>query len=373
MEQFANTALIQRWLPDLSEHDPSSRTHDELISSAFQCILSNFANLVKHLRGNFQSPELRSLADTLRDELERLYLWGQGLSFRTLGNLLAEDDDLSLSVLARLYELGTAILKALLPAATEVCASALEKVDSRFLGFMLEALLRTLQEKDQDAIDYGVPQKMEHAVADIRLATDDIKALVDCLMDLAQAIEDVPIDDEAEDLSEPDVEKFMVSSVQAHVYCGRIRDRFRNAPKWLVERLGEANATRSEWILSRQPKEEQAYAVIETDKQTLTTSDLPSENVFSNFTGTSSATGSDKVFDMAALRTSSKGSSFRGLAGGEDTQSVTSLTSIGTTQSVVDQGRARVPSLPKGASDGNPFNCLVCSERVVITSRRAWK
>ncbi|RYP03129.1 hypothetical protein DL765_010585 [Monosporascus sp. GIB2] len=152
--------------------------------------------------------------DQCRNDSERFFLWGDGLSIT--------DGDLD-ETLERTKE-----------------------VRFRVLSLLLETML---QEMEPDEFIREAPgSESDSSESETPDIVAEISTYVDCLLDMAPVLENPAIDI---DMDWPDKppgrtkEKFTVSSDEALIYCRRIRDRFESAPKYLVERLAEANVIRA--------------------------------------------------------------------------------------------------------------------------------
>src|SRR5204863_7195033 len=86
-----------------------------------------------------------------------------------------------------------------------------------------------------DASEYEVTEILE-----------EISIYVDCLLDLSPSLDNPALDIQVADQPLTQAkESFTVSSTEGLIYCRKIRDRFEVLPKYLVERLAEANVLRA--------------------------------------------------------------------------------------------------------------------------------
>ncbi len=195
---------------------------------------------------------------------------------------------------------------------------------------------------------------------------DDLATYTDCLMDLAPALENPATDVDFKEQAVSNIETFRVSSVMAASYCHKIRDRFPDLDKRLVERLGEANQKRSQRII------ENTSAEMKAQTKDVLRPDDASEPIFSesrpDFTDTTKSTYfSDSVFSKDQKVGLTKEEY-------DDAASQTTFASFSTTFSVSHQGRPRVPNLPAEARAGKPFQCMACGKQLKnIRNRRMWK
>ncbi|KAK1763703.1 Metallo-dependent phosphatase-like protein [Phialemonium atrogriseum] len=300
-----------------------------------------------------------------RNELERFFLWGQGLSVVDggLDEVLAHSKELHFRVLSLLSQLGTVILHSLSRHAVSASKILTDQRDD--LRTLLETTETMLQECDSERL--GPDTLSDYADSDygVEDALDDITTYVDCLLDLAPSLDNPALDMQFESSGEAsslDKESFVASNEEALIYCRRLRDRFSDLPKYLVERLAEANVLRAaelRSLRSRPSKQDPQIADDMVSESLFTTTDhrvtdttkstVPSSSVFSN----------SFDFKIPTRRLS-------------DGASEATFASFSTAQSTFNQGRPRVPPMPE--LEGNGFNCPSCSARIVdITSRKAWK
>ncbi|KAK3989643.1 hypothetical protein QBC44DRAFT_369941 [Cladorrhinum sp. PSN332] len=155
------------------------------------------------------------------------------------------------------------------------------------------------------------PQTQE-STSDAGEILDSVTTYIDCLMDLSDSLQN-PVQDLLNgQLSALEPERFEVRP-DADRYCRRIRDQYPLLPKYLVEHLGILNAERYFRLRSL---DEDALEVIDSN----------------------------------------------------------SISTYGTTQSTINNGKARIPLTPNEAHGGQPFTCTVCYASVSgITTRSQWK
>lgn len=345
------------------EHPKSSETG--FASDLYASILHSFSRLsccsTSHNAGPYNYNSF------LQNELERLHLWGNGHSVLDghFDRSLSQSPELRQAVLVRLYEMGSLIHYALIPrlmveTEIELFARSREEL-SQYLRIALDISEETHEEPTRDGQCGGNIYSLD----DIPDLLEELKTIIDCLMDLSIMMNDLRIESNVEVGATGLVETFEVSSPQALVYCRKIRDQFPALPQILVERLGEANSIRSRSISMKSIQQEKDetedvanYAVTELE--------APSENLMSSsgFTaGNSSIKSSlaESVFDRR-LRTTR-----------EDTRSVATFASINSTLHGINEGKRRVPPMPSPASTGETFECPLCSRQVNITDRSKWK
>ncbi|KAJ5178821.1 hypothetical protein N7492_002031 [Penicillium capsulatum] len=185
----------------------------------------------------------------LRSELERLFLWGDSfpLSDGQFDEVLSRSSELRHAILSALGELGHVVKDDLLPA----LVGEQEGSDRSFaqitkdLQLLLEKTATVLDASDEHS-EPGSLSDAGSVRSDVDEVLDDIAFYINCLMDLAPALDSPVLDPELDHSLHSTVETFNVSSPQAQFFCRHIRDRFPKMARFLVERLGEANADRAE-------------------------------------------------------------------------------------------------------------------------------
>jgi hypothetical protein len=234
-------------------------------------------------------------------------------------------------------------------------------------------LRRLLENAEAVLNENGHPMRQSDAFSDSDVSEsdfaegiDDLAIYTDCLMDLAPALENPATDLNFKEQVDSKIETFRVSSAMAASYCRKIRDRFPNLDIILVERLGEANQTRSQRI--------QESLLANSEAQTKDSPDLeiPSGSVFSESCPELTETTKPTYFSESVYDEDRDG----GLTKDEydDVASQTTCASFSTTFSTMSQGRPRVPALPEEAKSGNPFECLACGKELRnIRTRQVWK
>lgn len=137
----------------------------------------------------------------------------------------------------------------------------------------------------------------------------------------------------------------------ARQYVMQIRDKYRNAPTTLVERLGEANWQRFVRIRGKK------YEVEGLDQ------DPESEEMRLSFRS---------AFVPTDFHDSGLGTSVT--FGHHASRSVASHTSFLSSQSDARKGRLAVPPTPAEVHDGQPFICPICEQKLAdIRNRTEWK
>lgn len=353
---------IERWVPEPAP----SKGGAGFIAKLFTTINRAMASLTSVLTMTKDGAHRQC-----RNDFERFFLWGQGLSVvdGNLDEVLAYSKELHFRVLTLLLRLGTVVLQGLSRDAILVSSGDLtgQCDDLRTLLDMTETIL--LQEpesddfagldalSDSDGSDYGTTEIVE-----------EISIYVDCLLDLSPSLDNPVLDIQVEGSDEPstqDKESFNVSSEEALIYCRKIRDRFEALPKFLAERLAEANVLRAATLrdMRSQPIKYEVpvndgftESLFSATDQRLTEgskSTVPSSSIFSSHVDSSSM-WSKKQVDF------------------DDNTSDATFASFSSATSAAGQGRPRVPPMPE--SEGNGFDCPICLLRVTnVKSRKTWK
>lgn len=366
---FLSRQDIESWVPDAAASKGSVGFVAKLSTSISRAIAS-----LREVLFEIQD----EACPVCQNELERFLLWCQGVGVADgrLDDVLSRSKELHRQVLALLLRLGGSVLQAMLQLPRQLSQVQLDDCDH--LRALLEVVETMLRESDSDqherpdtpsgsdSSDYGLVETME-----------EVSAYVDCLLDLAPALDNPALDIQTDDTEEPlpgANESFTTSCEAALVYCRKIRDRFDALPKYLVERLAEANAVRAVKIREMQRQiigketpandgiSESLFSrkrpqITETPK-----SSVPSTSVFSSAMATSSRWSAQ----LASL------SKRIGSADIDDNISDATFASFSTAASSIGKGRPRVPPMPDVQEGG--FDCTVCLLRLAnITTRKQWK
>jgi hypothetical protein len=343
---------------------PSNRPG--FVAKLFATIKAAFASLAALLSGTSVDDRYQRC----QNELERFFLWGQGLSVDNgqLDEILAHSEELHFRVLSLLLRLGTVILDSLSREQSSRSMVLSEQCDD--LRTLLETTEVKLQEFEPELIrpdTLSVSDTSEYGLEEIM---DDVTTYVDCLLDLAQSLDNPALDMPVENLeqfSTKNKEAFAVSTEEAAIYCRKIRDRFISLPKYIVERLAEANVVRAAALRSARSRNE--FSTTMTDAKS-----FPSESLFSTIdrgvTDTTKSTApSSSVFSSLLKRATKRPT---GISQFSDNASKATFASFSTSQSAISQGQVRVPPIPE--LEGDSFACPICYRRVCgVVSRKAWK
>jgi hypothetical protein len=305
---------------------------------------------------------------TCLNEVERFFLWGQGLSVPDgdLEEVLAFSKELHLQVLSLLLRLGTAVLHSTsqIPAPVSQHLTA-QRDDLRVLLETTEAVLR--QPDPDDAARPDSPTPSDLSDAGLIDTVDEISVYVDCLLDLSPSLDKPALDLQTggdEEGARKPTEAFSVSSEEAQLYCRKIWDRFEALPKYLVERLAEANVRRAAALRDFRSRAAKADFV-----------DDISENLFSTTDG-----GPSKMTKSGAV-SSSVFSSVPGLAlsgpskvPAAETDDSASFATFATLSSLHPRPECGVPASPMLEPQGQWIDCPICCSSIAnVASRDQWK
>lgn len=231
-----------------------------------------------------------------------------------------------------------------------------------------------LAHKEDNVLSSPIQDKssLDETIGSLERITFEINFSTQCLVDLSSSLADLATEYFAEELpgdsNHSHLEVFQVSSPQAQTYCRKIRDRFCELPRYLVERLGEANAKRAAMIQAAQSRREELPNETNCMKggESLFSSGVPKLTEI-----TMSTRIQDSVFDISTPMP--KDTYSKQVINFNDAASRATYASFSTSLSTTDQGRPRVPPVPEEAEKGLPFDCIACSTKLQGTDRRAWK
>lgn len=312
---------------------------------------------------------------TLHRKSEQLLLWGDGHTAfdGSLDDLLSKSTQLRHAIFASLYGLGSAIETEW--SRVEVWQSTNNKGNNINQSSLKE--LRMLLEQAAFILDRSSDLNKNYLSDDDCSLTgiddffDDVSGYIDCLTDLSFALDNPILDPEPFDSFNRTSESFEVASPLAIPYCHRIRDRFDKLEKWLVERLGEANAHRADSLRVLRDMNQQARTA-QLDVETHTPSEPPPSTKFfdSGLGLLSTQSGRTSERPLHALtRPSPDIPDFS-----VDASSLATSKSFTTIASTLTLGRPRVPLLPKEAQTGVTFSCTVCRRQLPCRlARDVWR
>jgi len=350
---------VSQWLPDPNP-ELSTITSEGIASNLFDTILTLFSSLTKLAAETCEenTSVRKSQVLTSQNEVERLFLWGDGVSAYEgrLDVILSRSSELREDILSILSELGDTITTAFFTAVNGQCSMALiqQKSDTEKL---LEKVAFLLQrpEKRESAIWVA----NESPLLDLEDCLDAIGAFIDCLMDLTVALENPASDPDQGPVekSRLEFEIFDVHSA-ALIYCRRIRDRWKSLPKYLVERLGTANMERAEAIRQLSIERDRLVDAIKNDQP----DDFQEESLFSRplplqGTDTTKSGTKNSIFDKSEEKAA--------FLEPEDTLSIGTVLTSSTSRSSMGIGKPRIPPMP----DQSTFQCVSCPKTL---SREQW-
>lgn len=346
---------VGTWLPE-----PCQVSLSGVAGSLFEAIV---AVLITITRAAPQKEAAR-----LRSELERLVLWGGSFSLSDgrLDELLSRSSELRHAILSALCELGKVVKDDLQPALVgeQKDCSASPSHTTEDLQLLLEKAASVLDVSDETLSDDGSLR------SDVDEIFEDLALYIDCLMDLSPALDSPILDPELDRPLHRHIETFNVSSSQAQVFCRHVRDRFPKMAKFLVERLGEANAVRADRLKAIRDRATEPRAVSTHALRNLldgTSKQAHSDNGPKMTASSAYSTHlTESVFDEPHSTAKDK-------AFGDDC-SITTFATNSTSVSTLQKHRPRVPPLPNEAAEGKPFKCLICHYHLArINTRAAWK
>jgi hypothetical protein len=381
-----------------------------IVGLFYNAIFGLFSRLLQDMQ-NSASPS-QPIIRRYKDELRRLYLWGDGFS--------VEEGQLD-EVLVRTVEVAHNVLSILLQL-SRVLVSDLHRISGLDGMMVRQDLTKDINEVKQmqeqvylilqnSEIPQANPYPYSDSDSESQLSgleeecVEDITTYIDCLMDLGQAIEYPAMDpfDGENGSSQQDVEIFDVTTSQALSYCRKIRDRFPYLPKYLVERLGESNVVRAIRISNAQETQRRIVdsmslsSKFEEASENRTATNPITESLFSSTnphltettksTIQTSSSLSASLAPVEGLRSHLAPSfleitdknhrvSVRSFVPSEldDAASVVTFASYSTTASAISQGRPRMLPMPEVAGTWDKFDCPVCWRKLQgPMTRLTWK
>lgn len=287
----------------------------------FEVIFQGFSSFCKEI-STLNPSATKQQESRCRDELERLFLWADGVSIQN-GNLdkaLSRSSALRSSVISILFELGNAVCNDLCkPIHTSGDFTVQFDEQQRKATDLLQRTAgASLQEYSQAPHLVGeATYGSESFQPDLDDVLDNIATFNGCLMDLSLALERPAFDITRTHLKTSDSAEPFNAPHAALPYCRKIRERFPKLPLYLVGRLGIANLHRANILR--------------------------------------------EIKNLVQ-------------SGGHETSAEESFAMFSASTSTVNQGRPRVPPLPEKAGNGNPFICEYCAKTVSgVSTRRQWK
>lgn len=237
---------------------------------------------------------------------------------------------------------------------TSICTTLLSRLLSLFptLGLaneadtlkrILEAATICLEEtyQDGDSTDSNGDRSYKLADDNIDEVIKDLELDIDCLIAM-----DSLITCPADRILEESRESASTTMAPHNVFCERVANRFPAANESLVQQLGEAT-----WATFLRCKELREQNELRGRSEMITEvvenrSDFPAHTMTTSARSKDSALGSSLPTSYAETIMSYRRH---------------------------DGDSIRVPPLPKSASDGVPFDCMVCGVTIVARTNSAWK
>jgi hypothetical protein len=312
-------------------------------------------------------------------EVERLVLWGVDVAAtdNRLDEVLSQSVELQKAVIFALLELGNIIKVDVLPqTSSSIDRAATTGTTQEDLIVLLERAWSIVDsERSREVISFSDDIS---APRDDDQLLEDIAIYVDCLMDVSQALQAISAETEWSDVPrQPGGERFNVVSPEAQIFCRKIRDRFPMAPKYLVERLGQANALRSQMLRRAQSEADiRNKSLPEPVTSAHTKSEQPTRTS-TRGTETRSSNQSASLWDKSTAHTNAQ---IRSRA--SDTQSIATFSNFSVSMKNSSFGRThpRVPPLPSpsiakdDAGSESLITCPLCHQKLSSTlSRTSWK
>lgn len=337
-----------------------------IVAKLFTMINSSMVVLVTSL-----SPLEAGPRQICSNDYERFSLWGHGLCIADgdLDQVLARAKELRFQVLSILLRLGTVVLEVLDLGPAPL--SGILREECTDLQTLLDTTETILKDSNADeATRPSTPTEFEQSKQELSELVEEISDYVDCLLDLTQSLDNPALDLEIERVDGSlarTQEEFTVSSDEALIYCRKIRDRFEVLPRYLIERLAEANASRAASLRERRSQPIKDTAEIRDDvTESLFTDTSP------RLTQTTKSTATDPSI-FSSLQSITRRPILKASdVIDDDNRSEATLASFSTAASAVGLGRPRVPPMPDVQEEG--FKCPICFAFITgISDRKGWK
>lgn len=384
----------EEWLKSSSSNGvtiDAQLAHDKYEEGLAGQLYSLCRSVLRGLCSQEQDPPLgRPQSLLLREELTKLYLWGQGFSRGELDTALEYSDDVRYIVLDTLGDVGRSLLRGKISETKKATArlagiravhmgisadvafaeksrlssSVLKPAhadqQSQELKYLVEQA-RTITsnqgEKDGEAgSDDGYNTDGDSASDDeetgdiVQELSSHIRYLVELGPTLQQNL--VYVQKACIKSQFPPVVPFHLSD-PAKIYVSLVREKYRNAQDQLIDRLGESNWQRHKFVrkqiesVKRHPEEEDRPVEEEKEQDAFYSAFRP----FSTFHDSGIGTTVPSRTEYAPSHTSFQSSNTEG-----------------------EQKFTRVPPTPEEVSDGKPFQCPFCGSTLQnIKNRVDWK
>lgn len=299
-------------------------------------------------------PSKRYHVASLKEELGKLYLWGEAFSSGKLDRALEYSDDVRCNVLDSLGDIGKILLRELWPSSTsKVSGGSLQKSIHELKSLVEQTKnitstrdhARKLDDSDwadESDTDEGNPSDDE----DTTNTVDELRLQTQWLTQLGPILEQnlVSAQKPCIQASIPAPVPFSVSG-PAKVYVSLVREKYKLAQDQLVERLGEANWQRH-------------ISVRNSMEAEVTTAPVGS-----------SAVALSIFRPYSTFHDSALGPSIQG-----QTEYAPSHTSFQSSHTEGERESIRVPATPVEVTNGKPFQCFLCKSILSnIKNRVDWK
>ncbi|KAL9630204.1 MAG: hypothetical protein Q9164_006537, partial [Protoblastenia rupestris] len=264
---------------------------------------------------------------SMRNELARFNLWGDEIAMDLIDRALGPADFLMERVLLHLLQIGR-------------LSWARDNETTAALRQILEEKIR-FESSNGQANPKGETSDDEDSEDDMADIPDDIGFRTQCLLELAPTIQGCI--DHAENLRFPAIpaEEFTVSG-PAYYYVQIVQDKFKEAPRQLVQRLGEANWQRHNRLRQLASGHEE-------------------------FNDATTVAKPKSLFHDSGIGTTETG-------GTSYAASVKSHSSFISSNATGERTGLRVPSAPVEVKHGQPFSCSLCGHmQYKIKNRVDWK
>ncbi|KAL4739361.1 hypothetical protein BDV11DRAFT_170158 [Aspergillus similis] len=341
---------IDAWLSSTSASSTSNIVNPDFgyVEALYQTCSTVLGELWKSkLKYMPRSPQ----KTTLKNDIAQLRLWIENFEPTCMDTVLEQSGDLKISVVDNLCQIGQILLGILRKGTISPIVRGQEK-PTELLAHELEVLIEkgsiVLSSEGISSSSSDESSEDESSLDGYQQSYNSYGRLhshISCLMDLSPIIErqaySLQLKSENSKLSLGN--PFHVSE-GAQPFAMRIRDRFTQAPTFLVERLAKANWERS--IRIRQTPNNPYAAQDHEDTRSLS---KPYSLFYDSGIGTTNPTRSQYAPTMA------------------------SHTSFLSTTGEEIKGRLRVPPLPREGENGGSFKCVYCGKLIRLRNRIEWK
>lgn len=384
----------QNWL-ESSPSDPATTDGERLHDEDEEGFAAQLYSLCRIVLGGFCSQEhgsssRRLQSVLLREELAKLYLWGQSFAPGELDTAVDYSDDVRYLVLDALGDIGRSLLRGKISEISEIylleihfdswyyssrtdvgfaevsrlSSSELKPVRAQQSHELKDLVEQTkiitanrggeeeeVVDDDEAGGDDGYEPE-EDSTSDDEQTSDIVQELethIHCLVELGPTLQQNLLHARKTRIksSYPPIVPFRLSDPAA-IYVSLVREKFKNAQDQLVDRLGESN-----WQRHKAVREQMKTLPEEND----IVKDKDQDGLYSIFRSYS-------TFYDSGIGTSVPA----------DTQYALSHTSFQSSNTEGKQGSLRVPPTPEEVKSGKPFQCAFCGQVILnIKNRIDWK